>query len=134
VGTPPGEDGSADLRYVLSAARSVGEHMSAYTVIVDKSTVPVGTAAQVAEAVRQSARRSSTWSPTRVPQGGGGDRRLHEADRVVIGATSQRARDVMEELYAPFVRTGKPILYMDPASAELTSTPPTPCWRRASRS
>jgi UDPglucose 6-dehydrogenase len=121
VGTPPGEDGSADLRYVLSAARSVAENMQGYTVIVDKSTVPVGTANKVAEVVRSHTRQEFdvVSNPEFLKEGAAIDDFM-KPDRVVIGTSSQRAREVMEELYAPFVRTGKPILHMDPASAELT--------------
>jgi len=121
VGTPPGEDGSADLRYVLSAARSIAENMRGYTVIVDKSTVPVGTSAKVAEAVRSNTQEEFdvVSNPEFLKEGAAIDDFM-KPDRVVVGATSQRAFDVMDELYAPFVRTGKPILHMDPASAELT--------------
>jgi UDPglucose 6-dehydrogenase len=121
VGTPPGEDGSADLRYVLAAARSAAEHMSGYTVIVDKSTVPVGTAGKVAEEVGAATEHDFdvVSNPEFLKEGAAIDDFM-KPDRVVIGATSQRAFDVMDELYAPFVRTGKPILHMDPASAELT--------------
>jgi len=121
VGTPPGEDGSADLRYVLAAARSIAEHMRDYTVIVDKSTVPVGTAAKVAEAVRGVTELpfDVVSNPEFLKEGAAIDDFM-KPDRVVIGATSQRAFEVMDELYAPFVRTGNPILRMDTASAELT--------------
>jgi UDPglucose 6-dehydrogenase len=121
VGTPPGDDGSADLRYVLSAARSIAENMQGYTVIVDKSTVPVGTAGKVAEVVKSHTRQEFdvVSNPEFLKEGAAIDDFM-KPDRVVIGTTSQRAKDVMEELYAPFVRTGKPILHMDPASAELT--------------
>jgi UDPglucose 6-dehydrogenase len=121
VGTPPGEDGSADLRYVLSAARSIAQNMQGYTVIVDKSTVPVGTANKVAEEVRSHTRHEFdvVSNPEFLKEGAAIDDFM-KPDRVVIGTSSQRAREVMEELYAPFVRTGKPILHMDPASAELT--------------
>jgi UDPglucose 6-dehydrogenase len=121
VGTPPGDDGSADLSYVLSAARSIAENMQGYTVIVDKSTVPVGTAGKVAEVVKSHTRHEFdvVSNPEFLKEGAAIDDFM-KPDRVVIGATSQRAKEVMEELYAPFVRTGKPILHMDPASAELT--------------
>lgn len=121
VGTPPGEDGSADLKYVLSAARSIGDHITAYTVIVDKSTVPVGTAAKVAAAVRERTRVEFdvVSNPEFLKEGAAIDDFL-KPDRVVIGTNSKRASDVMEELYSPFVRTGNPILLMDIASAELT--------------
>jgi UDPglucose 6-dehydrogenase len=121
VGTPPGEDGAADLKYVLEAARSVARHMTGYTVIVDKSTVPVGTARKVVAAVRENTKHEFdvVSNPEFLKEGAAIDDFL-KPDRVVIGADSQRAREVMEELYAPFVRTGNPIIHMDIASAELT--------------
>ena len=121
VGTPPGEDGSADLKYVLSAAKSIAEHMSDYTVIVDKSTVPVGTARKVAEVVAANTRHDFhvVSNPEFLKEGAAIDDFL-KPDRVVIGSGSQRAAEIMDELYAPFVRTGKPIIHMDVESAELT--------------
>jgi len=121
VGTPPGEDGSADLKYVLEAARSIGRHMTGYTVIVDKSTVPVGTAPKVKAALKTVAKHEFdvVSNPEFLKEGAAIDDFL-KPDRVVIGTETQRARDVMEELYGPFVRTGNPILHMDIASAELT--------------
>ena len=121
VGTPPGEDGSADLKYVLSAARSIAEHMTGFTVVVDKSTVPVGTAAKVAEVLRSHTKHEFdvVSNPEFLKEGAAIDDFM-KPDRVVIGATNPRAFEVMDELYGPFVRTGKPIIHMDPASAELT--------------
>ena len=121
VGTPPGDDGSADLKYVLEAARSIARNLTGYAVVVDKSTVPVGTAAKVTEAIRGVTQQpfDVVSNPEFLKEGAAIDDFL-KPDRVVIGADSQRARDVMEELYAPFVRTGNPILHMDIASAELT--------------
>ena len=121
VGTPPGEDGSADLKYVLAAARSVGENLTGYTVIADKSTVPVGTAAIVHEAVAQVAKHEFdiVSNPEFLKEGAAIDDFL-KPDRVVIGSQSKRAADVMAELYAPFVRTGNPIIQTDVDSAELT--------------
>jgi len=121
VGTPPGEDGSADLKYVLSAARSIAEHMTGFTVVADKSTVPVGTAAKVAEVIRSHTRHEFdvVSNPEFLKEGAAIDDFM-KPDRVVIGATNPRAFEVMDELYGPFVRTGKPIIHMDPASAELT--------------
>ncbi len=121
VGTPPGEDGSADLRYVLDAARSIARSMTGYTVIVDKSTVPVGTARKVKEAMRGHTQHEFdvVSNPEFLKEGAAIDDFL-KPDRVVIGSDNKRAADVMEELYAPFVRTGNPILHMDVASAELT--------------
>ncbi len=121
VGTPPGEDGSADLKYVLSAAREIGRHLTAYAVVVDKSTVPVGTAKKVTAAIRETAKQpfDVVSNPEFLKEGAAIDDFL-KPDRVVIGSESKRAAEVMEELYAPFVRTGNPILHMDVASAELT--------------
>ena len=121
VGTPPGEDGSADIKYVLAAARSIAEHMSEYTVVVDKSTVPVGTAAKVADAIRASTDVpfDVVSNPEFLKEGAAIDDFMRP-NRVVIGADSRRAADLMAELYEPFVRTGNPVLHMDIASAELT--------------
>jgi UDPglucose 6-dehydrogenase len=121
VGTPPGEDGSADLKYVLSAAREIGRHLTGYAVVVDKSTVPVGTAKKVTAAIRETAKQpfDVVSNPEFLKEGAAIDDFL-KPDRVVIGSESKRASEVMEELYAPFVRTGNPILHMDVASAELT--------------
>ncbi len=121
VGTPPGDDGSADLKYVLSAAREVGRHLSGYAVVVDKSTVPVGTAKKVTAAIREMTKHEFdvVSNPEFLKEGAAIDDFL-KPDRVVIGSESKRAAEVMEELYAPFVRTGNPILQMDVASAELT--------------
>ncbi len=121
VGTPPGEDGSADLKYVLAAARSIGEHLTGYAVVVDKSTVPVGTAAKVKAALEASTQHpfAVVSNPEFLKEGAAIDDFL-KPDRVVIGSDDKRAAEVMEELYAPFVRTGNPIIHMDIASAELT--------------
>ena len=121
VGTPPGEDGSADLKYVLAAARSIAEHMNGYAVIVDKSTVPVGTAAKVTAAMKDVAMYpfDVVSNPEFLKEGAAiGD--FLKPNRVVIGSDSERAARIMAELYEPFVRTGNPILQMDVASAELT--------------
>ncbi len=120
VGTPQGEDGSADLQHVLGVAREIGRAMNGYKVIVDKSTVPVGTA----ERVRQVVRRETTHpfsvvsNPEFLKQGAAIEDFL-KPDRVVIGAEDPRAADIMIELYKPFTRTGAPIMVMDCASAEL---------------
>lgn len=121
VGTPPGEDGSADVRYVLAAARSIAEHMTGYTVVVDKSTVPVGTANKVREAMAPIAKHEFdvVSNPEFLKEGAAIDDFL-KPDRVVIGADTERASELMTELYEPFVRTGNPIFTMDVASAELT--------------
>jgi UDPglucose 6-dehydrogenase len=121
VGTPPDEDGSADLRHVLSVADTIGKHMACETVIVTKSTVPVGTAAKVRDAVSVHARYPFhvVSNPEFLKEGAAIDDFM-KPDRVVIGADSDHARSIMAELYAPFVRTGKPIIFMDLPSAELT--------------
>jgi UDPglucose 6-dehydrogenase len=121
VGTPPGEDGSADVQYVLSAARSIAEHMTGYLVVVDKSTVPVGTAQRVEEAIRAHSDHpfDVVSNPEFLKEGAAIDDFM-KPDRVVIGSNSERAFEIMEELYGPFVRTGKPIMRMDVKSAELT--------------
>lgn len=121
VGTPPGENGSADVRYVLAAARSIAEHMTGYTVVVDKSTVPVGTAKKVVDAMTPIAKHDFdvVSNPEFLKEGAAIDDFL-KPDRVVVGADTERAADIMTELYEPFVRTGNPIFTMDVASAELT--------------
>jgi len=120
VGTPTGEDGSADLQHVLGVARDTARAMNGYKVIVNKSTVPVGTAARVREIVGKETRHpfSVVSNPEFLKQGAAIDDFM-KPDRVVIGADDQRAADLMKELYAPFTRTGAPIMLMDPASAEL---------------
>ncbi|MEM9379725.1 MAG: UDP-glucose/GDP-mannose dehydrogenase family protein [Planctomycetota bacterium] len=121
VGTPPGQDGSADVRYVLAAAESIARHMTGYTVVVDKSTVPVGTARKVEAAIRANTSHEFdvVSNPEFLKEGAAIDDFL-KPDRVVIGANTERAAGIMTELYEPFVRTGNPIFTMDVASAELT--------------
>jgi UDPglucose 6-dehydrogenase len=121
VGTPPDEDGSADLSHVLTVADQIGRHMSRELVVVTKSTVPVGTAAKVSAAVAANARQPFHMcsNPEFLKEGAAVDDFL-KPDRVVLGAESDHARSVMAELYAPFVRTGKPIIFMDIPSAEMT--------------
>jgi UDPglucose 6-dehydrogenase len=121
VGTPPDEDGSADLRHVLAVADEIGRHMKRELVIVTKSTVPVGTAAKVASAVTQHATLPfHMCSNPEFLKEGAAIEDFMRPDRVVIGVDSDHARSVMAELYAPFVRTGKPIIFMDIPSAEMT--------------
>ena len=121
VGTPTDEDGSADVSYVLAAAAQLAKHMTGYTVVVDKSTVPVGTAAKVTEVVGANTSHpfDVVSNPEFLKEGAAIDDFLRP-NRVVIGSNSERAAEVMTELYEPFVRTGNPILHMDVASAELT--------------
>jgi UDPglucose 6-dehydrogenase len=120
VGTPTGEDGSADLQHVLDVAKDVARAMNGYKVIVNKSTVPVGTASRVREIVRRETTHpfSVVSNPEFLKQGAAIDDFM-KPDRVVIGAEDPRAAGLMRELYAPFTRTGAPIMMMDCASAEL---------------
>ena len=119
--TPPGEDGSADLKYVLGVADELGKIITDYKVIVDKSTVPVGTAEKVHAAVAKHAKVDFdiVSNPEFLREGFAVDDFL-KPDRVVVGNSSPRAQKVMEDLYKPFVRQGNPIIFMDERSAELT--------------
>jgi UDPglucose 6-dehydrogenase len=122
VGTPQGEDGSADLQHVLGVARDVGRAMNSYTVVVDKSTVPVGTAKRVREAIaRETTQAFSVVSNPEFLKQGAAIEDFMKPDRVVIGIEEgdERAAAAMRELYGPFTRTGAPILVMSTASAEL---------------
>ncbi|MEP6621959.1 MAG: UDP-glucose/GDP-mannose dehydrogenase family protein [bacterium] len=121
VGTPPDEDGSADLRHVLAVAEQIGRHMTRELVVVTKSTVPVGTAAKVTAAVNRHATLPfHVCSNPEFLKEGAAIEDFMKPDRVVIGVETDHGRSVMAELYAPFVRTGKPILFMDLPSAEMT--------------
>jgi UDPglucose 6-dehydrogenase len=119
--TPPGEDGSADLSYVLGVAEELGKIIKEYKVIVDKSTVPVGTAEKVTATIAKNAKVEFdvVSNPEFLREGFAVDDFL-KPDRVVIGTQSERARELMEELYKPYVRQGNPIIFMDEKSAELT--------------
>jgi len=119
--TPPGEDGSADLKYILGVADHLGKILKDYKVIVDKSTVPVGTAEKVYAAVKKNCNCEFdvVSNPEFLREGVAVDDFM-KPDRVVIGASSDRARKVMNDLYLPFVRQGNPIIFMDERSAELT--------------
>jgi UDPglucose 6-dehydrogenase len=126
VGTPPGEDGSADLKYVLAVARGIGENMNSYGVIVTKSTVPVGTAAKVRAEIEQAlAKRNANIefdvasNPEFLKEGAAIDDFL-KPDRIVVGIASDRAEEVMNKLYKPFLLNGHPIIFMDIPSAEMT--------------
>jgi UDPglucose 6-dehydrogenase len=122
VGTPQGEDGSADLSHVLSVARDVGRAMNKYTIVVDKSTVPVGTAKKVREAIAPETTESfSVVSNPEFLKQGAAIEDFMKPDRVVIGIEDgdARAASMMKDLYGPFTRTGAPILIMGTASAEL---------------
>ena len=119
--TPPGEDGSADLSYILGAADDLGKLLEGYVVIVDKSTVPVGTAGLVREAIAKNAvfDFDVVSNPEFLREGFAVDDFM-KPDRVVIGSSSSKANKIMEQLYKPFVRQGNPIIFMDEKSAELT--------------
>ena len=121
VGTPPGEDGSADLKQVLTVARDVARAMNGYKVIVNKSTVPVGTSHRVREVVRvETTHPFSVVSNPEFLKQGAAIEDFMKPDRVVIGAEDPRAEELMREIYSPFTRTGAPIMVMDCASAELS--------------
>jgi UDPglucose 6-dehydrogenase len=121
VGTPPGEDGGADLKYVLEVARLIGRHMTREMVVVTKSTVPVGSAAKVAAEVAKEAKHPfHLCSNPEFLKEGTAVEDFMRPDRVVLGVDSAYARRTMTDVYAPFVRTGKPILLMDIPSAEMT--------------
>ncbi|MFZ6023678.1 MAG: UDP-glucose dehydrogenase family protein [Bacteroidota bacterium] len=119
--TPPGADGAADLKYVLGVAEQLGQMLTGYKVIVDKSTVPVGTADKVKQAiaVNYKGEFDVVSNPEFLREGVAVDDFM-KPDRVVVGTDSERARKIMGDLFAPFVRQGNPIIYMDERSAELT--------------
>lgn len=120
--TPPGEDGSADLSYILGVAEELGKIIKDYKVIVDKSTVPVGTAELVTKAVEKNAKSNKfdvVSNPEFLREGVAVDDFM-KPDRVVIGTSSEKAQQVMQRLYDPFLRQGNPIYFMDERSAEMT--------------
>ncbi|MRR49690.1 MAG: UDP-glucose/GDP-mannose dehydrogenase family protein [Rhodocyclaceae bacterium] len=126
VGTPPDEDGSADLQYVVAAARNIGRHMTDYRVVVDKSTVPVGTADKVRAAIREELDKrgldtgySVVSNPEFLKEGAAVDDFM-KPDRIVVGADDERAVGLMRQLYAPFQRNHERLVVMDVKSAELT--------------
>jgi UDPglucose 6-dehydrogenase len=121
VGTPQGEDGSADLQHVMAVARDVGRAINGYTVVVNKSTVPVGTAEKVRSIIRRETTHpfSVVSNPEFLKQGAAVDDFM-KPDRVVIGAEDQKGAEIMVALHQPFTRTGAPIMVMDCASAELS--------------
>jgi UDPglucose 6-dehydrogenase len=124
VGTPPGEDGSADLKHVLAVAETIGKSMpddGPEKIVITKSTVPVGTAVKVKDAIRRHTSRTfHVCSNPEFLKEGAALQDFMKPDRVVVGVESEHARQRLGELYAPFVRTGNPILFMDIASAEIT--------------
>ncbi|WP_291725767.1 UDP-glucose dehydrogenase family protein [Bernardetia sp.] len=119
--TPPGEDGSADLSYVLGVAEQLGKIITDYKVIVDKSTVPVGTAEKVHAAIAKNAKTEFdvVSNPEFLREGVAVDDFL-KPDRVVVGTSSEKAKKLMEKLYSPYVRQGNPVIFMDERSAEMT--------------
>ena len=126
VGTPPDEDGSADLHYVLDVARTFGQKINRYTLLVTKSTVPVGTAQKVKAAIREELEKRGVNIPFDVASNpeflkeGAAIKDFMNPDRVVVGVDSQQAHSLMERLYKPFLLNGFPILFMDVSSAEMT--------------
>ncbi len=126
VGTPPGEDGSADLKYVLNVAREVGRYIDHYTVVVTKSTVPVGTSHKVKAAVAEELQKRNCDIPFDVASNpeflkeGSAVADFLKPDRIVVGTDSEQAIKVMQRLYKPFLLNGHPILFMDIASSEMT--------------
>ena len=126
VGTPPAEDGSADLKYVLEVAQTVGRHMEEYRVVVDKSTVPVGTADKVSEAIAEQLQQRGVEIPYSVASNpeflkeGDAVTDFMKPDRIVIGTGEARAEQLLRELYAPFNRNHERVFAMDVRSAELT--------------
>ncbi|MBE0620062.1 MAG: UDP-glucose/GDP-mannose dehydrogenase family protein [Burkholderiales bacterium] len=126
VGTPPAEDGSADLQHVVAAARNIGRHMREYRVVVDKSTVPVGTADKVREAIAEELRKRgadigySVVSNPEFLKEGAAVEDFMRPDRIVVGSDDERATQIMRNLYAPFQRSHERLITMDVRSAELT--------------
>jgi UDPglucose 6-dehydrogenase len=119
--TPPGEDGSADLKYILGVASDLGPILEDYVVVIDKSTVPVGTAEKVRERIAKNAKVDfDVVSNPEFLREGVAVEDFMKPDRVVIGTKSDRAKKMMEKLYAPLVRQGNPIIFMDERSAEMT--------------
>ena len=126
VGTPPGEDGSADLKYVLNVAREVGKYMDHYMVIVTKSTVPVGTSVKVKKAIQEELEKRGAKIPFDVASNpeflkeGNAVEDFLKPDRIIVGTNSDKAKKVMEKLYKPFLLNGHPIIFMDILSSEMT--------------
>jgi len=126
VGTPPDEDGSADLQYVIAVASEIGQYMNDYLVVVTKSTVPIGTSNKVKEAIKNELKKRKekikfdvASNPEFLKEGDAIEDCMHP-DRIVIGTESERAREILNRLYKPFVLNGHPIIHMDIPSAEIT--------------
>jgi UDPglucose 6-dehydrogenase len=126
VGTPPGEDGSADLKYVIGVAKEIGSHLAGHIVVVTKSTVPVGTAERVKEAVKLELEKRNLQTEFDVASNpeflkeGAAIEDFLKPDRIVVGVETKRAEDVMRKLYKPFLLNGHQIIFMDVPSAEMT--------------
>lgn len=126
VGTPPGEDGSADLKYVIEVATQIGENMNSYGVIVTKSTVPVGTAEKVKNAIKSALKNRNikisfdVASNPEFLKEGAAIEDFMKPDRIVVGVENKRAEEIMRKLYKPFLMNGHPIIFMDIPSAEMT--------------
>jgi nucleotide sugar dehydrogenase len=126
VGTPPGEDGSADMQYVLSVAKDIGKYMNDYVVVITKSTVPVGSSHKVRAAIRASQQERGVDIPFDVASNpeflkeGAAIKDFMSPDRIVVGVDSSQAREVIDTIYRPFLLNGYRILYMDIPSAEMT--------------
>lgn len=126
VGTPPGEDGSADLQYVLAVAKEIGANMNDYGVVVTKSTVPVGTAQKVKAAVKEAQEKRGVDIPFDVASNpeflkeGAAIQDFMKPDRIVVGVESDRAKEIMSKMYNPFTLNGHPVFFMDIPSAEMT--------------
>ena len=126
VGTPPDEDGSADLKYVLQVARTIGQHINKYVVVVTKSTVPVGTAEKVKRAIREELEKRNVDVPFDVASNpeflkeGNAIKDFMSPDRVVIGVESDKARKLLTKLYKPFLLNNFRVIFMDIPSAEMT--------------
>jgi UDPglucose 6-dehydrogenase len=121
VGTPPDEDGSADLSHVIAVAKSIGQYMNTPKIVVNKSTVPVGTAKKVYDVISKETNINVNVvsNPEFLKEGAAVDDFMYP-DRIVIGTSDPKTAEIMQELYSPFVRTGNPIMIMDELSAELT--------------
>lgn len=126
VGTPPGEDGSADLKYVLAVAKEIGENMDGYTVVITKSTVPVGTAARVKKELSNALEKRGSQIDFDVASNpeflkeGAAVSDFMKPDRIVVGVETEKARKVLEKVYHPFTLNGHPVIFMDVPSAEMT--------------
>ena len=138
VGTPPDEDGSADLKYVLAVARTIGQHLNHYVVVVTKSTVPVGTAQKIKKTIQDELDRRGVQVEFDVASNpeflkeGAAVKDFMSPDRVVVGVESERARHLMARLYKPFMLVNDRMIFTDIPSAEMIKYAANSCWPRAS--